>query len=197
MNIIIKSFIGMCATWTLMGCTSMADYQVLLANDGTFAAYDEQFSVNTMDYPVFALAKSESLEAPRYGVNMSHGFAGSLTPAFIPGERWQVTHDINGRYLMYAEAYDHRFCVLHASPPLPPFKKNADSVCTRNLGDLQKIHVYVRRDGSVYGWQFLKNQHLALGTEKKSWMRVENSGDWSGQPWFKCVDRCDKLDNMK
>jgi len=194
---IINTTCMWCFACLLLGCASSTEYGSIIARDGSFSAYDEQFRVDPNDYPVYGLVDGLNRAAPSYGVNQSSGYIGIANPDFLSSDRWLVTHRLGSQYLMYSETYDHRFCVLRASPPLPPFKRNADHSCTENQGNLEKIYLYVRPDGSAYGWQFLRNPHLALFSERKSWFRTESAGDWSGQPWFKCVERCDKLVNMK
>lgn len=65
-------------------------------------------------------------------------------------------------------------------------------------GASSNIYMYINRDGEAYGFKFLRNpKRWLFPSDKVSWFRVRNYGNWSGQPWFECVDRCEKLDNMK
>lgn len=189
MNIFAKALVTLCGSAALVGCVSMADYQVALASDGSFAAFDKQFSVNPLDYPVFMLVSDHPRQDPEVGA-----YKGPLewTTDILPSDRWEITRLVNGRYLAYSREYGVRYCKRQMT-----MRKSLIPRCDT---DGQKyadyyIYAYIRRDGSVYGWQYAHNRDRALF--EKTWFKVSNKGDWSGQPWFKCVDRCGKLSNMK
>lgn len=197
MNTFVKTLTTLCGAWILTGCVSMADYQVALANDGSFAAYDKQFVVDPMDYPVYALNGSESKQHPEVGP-----YKGSRewTTDILPSDRWEITRLVHGRYLAYSEAYGERYCKQQLSARKGIIlKSDVTSKCddpdkARNYVD-SYFYLYMRGDGVVYGWQQVRNNKRA--PFEKTWFEVSNKGDWSVQPWFKCVDRCDKLGNMK
>lgn len=159
-----------------------------------------------MEYPVFAL-KADRV-GPRSGVNSVSGFKGSEKPDILRTYRWQVTHVFDGKYLIYSEEYDQQSCLINESVRLGRSAEFVQKMCDPHLeqsmfslqgkGADYRYNIYLKPDGTAYGWQYLKNpKRLMLESDKVSWFRVDDSGDWSGQPWFECVERCDKLANMQ
>jgi hypothetical protein len=182
----IKSLISLGAALALAGCVSMADYNVAIANDGSFAAFDKQFAVNPLDYPVFALVGDKPKQDPEIAArNQPREWSDDI----LPSDRWEITRLVNGKYLAYSISYGYRFCKRQVHGWIYDCDLNG-----RMDGDYYK-YLYVNRDGVVQGWQYIRNNKMAPSA--KTWFKVSDKGDWSGQPWFKCVDRCDKLVNMK
>jgi hypothetical protein len=196
MNTIIKNFIGLCATGALVGCVSMADYNVAIANDGSFAAFDKQFAVNPLDYPVFALARDQPKQDPEVGLYKGPS---EWTTDILPSDRWEITHMVHGQYLAYSETYGLRYCKRQLSGRRSFFVKDFTNKCDDGGKGQQYVdsykYLYVNHDGFILGWQYIRNNERA--PFEKTWFKLSNKGDWSGQPWFKCVDRCDRLGNMK
>ncbi|MBM7123793.1 hypothetical protein ACFFJT_20815 [Dyella flava] len=182
------------AVLSLPGCVSLADYQVAMANDGSFAAYDRQFIVDPMSYPVFALAGNGPIKNPDFKEGGSQ-WKGDESPDILPTDRWEITRVVNGNYLAYSFEYDERFCRRQLLMDRKWLAKTCNKNHEMNTHVNEYAYLYIRRDGVVYGWQYINNNKRM--PFEKTWFNVMNKGDWSGQPWFKCVERCDKLVNMK
>jgi hypothetical protein len=179
------------ASIALIGCAhnSMADYASAIAKDGSFAAYDKEFAVNPQDYPAFALAGDSSRQDPEVGVYRGQS---EWTTDILPSDRWEITRLVHGRFLAYSNTYGYRFCKRQLSSGGGLLNKcNLEG----RMDASEYMYIYIRVDGSVYGWQQVMNNKKALF--EKTLFQVKSRGDWSGQPWFKCVERCDKLVNMK
>ncbi len=191
MNIKIKFSATFIAYAALAGCTSMAEYDAVIAKDGSFAADDRQFAVDSLNYPVFALNSNEPKQDPEVGA-----YKGPLTMTtdILPSDRWVIKRIVHGRYLAYSDSYGVRYCKQQLSD------RRSQSFINRCDTDGQKyadffVYVYLKRDGTVDGWQYVNNPSRRLF--EKTWFKVGSKGDWSaGQPWFKCVERCDKISNM-
>ena len=175
------------------GCVSESAYYAYEAGAESFVMHDKHLRVDPLDYPVFAmqedrpapvdLESSAAMQAGRY-----------RHPALLKKYKWQITHAFNGHYLAYSKEYDYQYCVAHKTLNKSPHERCADNY----PGASSHIYLYINRDGEAYGFQFLKNQKRALfASDKVSWFRIRDYGDWSGQPWFECVERCEKLGNMK
>jgi hypothetical protein len=191
MNIRIRFGATLLVIITLAGCTSMAEYDASIAKDGSFAADDRQFAVNPLDYPVFALKSSDPKQHPEVGTYQGPT---EMTTDILPSDRWEITRLVYGRYLAYSVAYGVRYCKAQLSD------RKFQSLVDRCSADGQKyasfyIYFYIQSNGSLYGWQQVNNQDRA--PFEKTWFKVRDKGDWSGQPWFKCIERCDKQVNMK
>ena len=74
-------------------------------------------------------------------------------------------------------------------------EKKCDKADGRNSYMDQFAYLYMRQDGSTDGWQFVNNNKRM--PFEKTWFKVRSKGRWTGQPWFKCIERCEKLVNMK
>lgn len=196
----------------LAGCVPGAAYHAYEAGGDSFSLNDKYLRVDPLDYPVFAMRQGR--DAPE-NPDSSMTKMGEKRPLLKTSDRWEITHAFNGKYLAYSKAYDVEYCVFKvsrsginfgqrvaASPDLPPTpKKNmkiAEDLCgPKGNGDSSNIYIYLRSSGEAYGWQFLRNpKRWLFASDKVSWFRVVDYGDWSGQPWFECVERCEKLVNM-
>lgn len=188
------------------GCVPGSAYYAAESGIKSFSANDKYLMVNSLDYPIFAV--KEDREGPRSGVNPVSGFKGTEKPGLLAVYKWQVTHAFNGKYLIYSEDFDRQSCLINASVRFRRSEEQVQEMCDLHLpesffslqgkGADYRYHIYLKPDGTAYGWQYLKNpKRLILESDKVSWFRVDDSGDWSGQPWFECVERCDKLKNMQ
>ncbi|MFC3607494.1 hypothetical protein [Stutzerimonas tarimensis] len=196
----------------VMGCVPEAAYHVYETERDSFALNDKYLRVDPLDYPVFAIRQER--DAPM-DPDSSMAKVGEKRPPLKPSDRWEITHAFNGKYLAYSKDYDFEYCVYIKSrtlislaqrnaawPDLPPTSKKdlqaAERLCgPKGNGERSNMYIYLRPNGEAYGWQPLRNpkRHL-FASDKVSWFREVGSGDWSGQPWFECVDRCEKLVNM-
>lgn len=177
----------------MQGCVSEYAYYAHEAGDGSFVMHDKHLRVDPLEYPVFAMREDRSAPVDlEFSAAMKAGRY--RHPAFLKEYKWQVTHAFNGRYLAYSKEYDYQYCVAHTL-----LNRGSKKLCADNQpGASSHIYLYINREGEAYGFQFLKNQKRALfASDKVSWFRIRDYGDWSGQPWFECVERCDKLVNMK
>jgi len=192
MNIQMKLGAALLVIITLAGCahSSMADYAAAIAKDGSFAADDAQFAVNSEDYPVFALISGVPKQDPEVGA-----YKGPLewTTDILPSDRWEIMRSVSGRFLAYSDTYGKRYCKEQLSSRGKMFANKCDSG-GQKYADFY-VYLYLSGDGVAYGWQFVNNK--TRSPFEKTLFRVRPKGDWSGQPWFKCVERCDKLVNMK
>jgi hypothetical protein len=188
------------------GCVPEAAYHAYEAGGDSFALNDKYLRVNPQDYPVFAVKVDHS--APRHNVNSATGFKGGQEPELLRNYQWQVTHAFDGKYLIYSEEFDRHSCLINPDVRRDQSEQQVQEACNihleekifsrRGKGAYYRVHIYLKSDGTAYGWQYLKNpKRLILESDKVSWFRIEDSGDWSGQPWFECVERCDKLVNMQ
>jgi len=171
---------------TSAGCTSVAEYNVAIARDGSFAADDRQFAVDPIDYPVFELNSNNPKQDPEVG---AYRGPPEMTTDILPNDRWEIIRLVYGKYIAHSATYDLRNCNEQLSGWINKCELNG------RLDAPFRKYIYIDRDGSVYGWQFVNNQKMA--PFEKTWFKVRNKGDWSGQPWFKCIERCDKRVNMK
>lgn len=200
--------------WLLLlgGCVPEAAYYAHEAGGDSFSMNDKYLRVNPLDYPVFAMRQER--DGP-INPNSHRGKWGEKKPLLLTSYRWEVTHAFNGKYLVYSKEYDYEYCFYSVSrsgisfaarnaawPDQVPTPekgiKQAEKLCgEKGNGESFNIYVYVYSSGEAYGWQFLRNPKRWLFTsDKVSWFRVVDDGDWSGQPWFECVERCEKLVNM-
>lgn len=173
----------------LSGCSSITDYNTAVI--GGFSAKDDIFRVNSDDYPVFASKRDR--EAPKANVIPALEQDGSEKPIIYKKYRWYVTHNVNGRYLIGSPEYDKAEC-RHDLEEHPSLDRELCGPEGEGPDHLPRI--YLNKDGSVYAWEFVKDQENWHWPHKETWFRMDNTGDWSGQPWFECIARCDKLDNM-
>ncbi|MFK2902211.1 hypothetical protein ISP15_17930 [Dyella jejuensis] len=178
----------------LCGCVSMADYKVAMDNDGSFAAYDNQFAVDSMNYPVFALASNVRKRNPR-PPNVGPKWADDESTDFFPSDHWEIAKVVGDRYLAYSFQYNERYCRQQLAMNRKWMYKTCDESHEMNKYVDQYAYLYIRRDGSAYGWQYVNNNKKM--PFEKTFFKVGFDGDWKGQPWFKCIKRCDKLMNMK
>jgi len=177
---------------SLLGCAhnSMADYASAIAKDGSFAADDALFSVNEKDYPVFALIGDTPKQDPEAGAYKGQP---EWTTDILPSDRWKITRVVRGQYLAYSVTYEMRFCKRQLGSRSKTFANRCEGSGQKYANEYK--YIYIRQDGGVYAWQFVNNKDRA--PFEKTLFRVKQRGDWSGQPWFKCIERCDKLVNMK
>ncbi len=179
----------------IAGCMPHAAYrayQERKEGNEAFAINDNYLRVDPERYPVFSVA--ENREAPRSSVNPDTGYEGSRNPDFSVEHNWEVTHAFSGRFLIHSEGYESDSCWLRSGDD----RRRQENCREEGKGHSFNIYVYVRPTGEAYGWQYMANQERRfLDSDKVSLFRIDDSGDWSGQPWFECVDRCDKLERMK
>ncbi|MCE8021839.1 hypothetical protein HOP51_17210 [Halomonas sp. MCCC 1A11036] len=179
----------------LSGCVPHAAYrahQDHIEGREVFVMNDNYLRVPSESYPIFSVV--EDREAPRSIV--SNGWEGLFMPAMNSYYRWEVSHAFNGRFLLYSEEYDGVHCIERLGRNTRHSRKENCEIGAK--GAPNKIYVYARPSGEAYGWQYLRNQDwYVLQSDKISRFRIDDSGDWSGQPWFECVARCDKLERMK
>lgn len=164
----------------ILGCVPETAYYAYEYGEDAFSALDTQFRVNSLDYPVFHSKADRSSPQP------------DKQPEIYKKYKWEVTHKVNGKYLIYSNDYDYSYCLM-----LNKRWKKSINNCEKN-GNSINLYMYLDFNGIAYGWQPLRNpkRHL-FKSDKFSLFKIYNSGDWSGQPWFECVERCDKLINMK
>jgi len=183
---------GLLSVLVMQGCVPEAAYYTHEVGGDSFALNDKYLRVDPLDYPVFSIREdrkapvdmdSKAMKAGRY-----------RHPELLKKYKWEITHSFNGRYLAYSKEYDYQYCSAHNL-----LNKKSPKRCADNYpGASNNIYVYIRSSGEVYGFQFLRNpKRWLFPSDKVSWFRVINYGDWSDQPWFECVERCDKLVNMK
>ena len=175
------------------------------ADGGDFVMNDKDLKVNPLNYPVFSVKTSRV--APRANVNPTIGFKGGREPDLLSDYRWQVSHAFAGKYLIYSEEYDRQSCLADAEVRGDRSEAHVQEICNtqlegsfnsqRGLGAEYRAHIYLKLDGTAYGWQFLHSKKRNPYFFQETLFRIEDSGDWSGQPWFECVERCDKLVNMQ
>lgn len=192
MNIRIRFGAVLLATITLAGCTSMAEYDAAIAKDGSFAADDRQFAVDPLNYPVFVLNSNNPKQDPEVG---AYKGPPEMTTDILPSDRWEITRLVHGKYLAYSVAYGVRYCKRQLSDRRSESFVNKCNTNGQKYADFY-IYIYLQRSGAVEGWQFVNNPSRRLF--EKTWFKARAKGDWSsGQPWFKCIARCDKISNMK
>lgn len=135
------------------------------------------------------------MSAPRSNVGLSviPDSPGSENPPLREEYEWLVTHAFNGRFLIFSEDYDRDNCLFTAGD-----NERCIGYCQEGgRGHVSRRHVYIRPSGEVYGWQYITNPRWhGLRSGEISHFRIDDTGDWSDQPWFECVARCDKLERM-
>ena len=201
-----KAFVSVLAL-LFSGCVPESAYLAQQAGGDSFYVNDKYLMVNSLDYPVFAI--KEDRVAPKFGVNPVNGFPGLERVDLLTRYRWQVSHAFDGKYLIYSEEYDQQSCLSSVSVRHGRSEDLVQRICNPQLastlftglqgkGGDYRPHIYLKPNGTAYGWQSLKNpKRLMLESDEVSWFRIDATGDWSGQPWFECVARCDKLVNMQ
>ena len=184
--------LGIIMMTILSGCPTMADYGAATSGDRRdFVAPHEQFQVNPMDYPVFAVKQDR--EAPRSNVNYPRN-DGRKMPPLKKSYRWRVTHKVHGEYLVGSEKFDQAWCRQTKDGQDHPEHCEPGGIGAEYLE-----RIYIHPDGSAYAYGYLKNtpRWPHWFGKDETWFRHDDTGDWSGQPWFECVARCDKLKNMR
>ena len=176
----------------MQGCVPEAAYYAHEAGGDSFSLNDKYLRVDPLDYPVFAMKEDRKAPVNLNSLAMRQGRY--RHPEILTQYRWKITHAYNGRYLAYSKEYDYEYCKARII-----LNKGSPSICRNNkVGSYNNIYVYLKRNGEAYGFQFLKNpKRWLFPSGKVSFFDVRDYGDWSGQPWFECVERCDKLVNMK
>lgn len=181
----------------LTGCVPQSAYHAYEVGGDSFALHDSYLRVDPLEYPVFSAIKNIKGPTPK-----SIEERGGHYPDVLKEYKWEVSHAFNGKYLIYSEEYSLRFCLF-----IERKTNYASEICEsqessfwggpKGKGPRSNIHIYMHADGSAYGFQFIRNpRRWMLKSDKISFFRVADEGDWSGQPWFECVERCDKLVNM-
>lgn|GEM_PF-5447629 len=193
--IIIKNTLkisGLLLVLVMQGCVPSAAYYAHEAGGESFSLHDKHLRVDPLDYPVFAIKEDRKAPVNLNSLAMRQGRY--RHPEFLTQYRWQITHAFNGRYLAYSKEYDYEFCKAHMT-----LNRNSPDICEANkAGVSNNIYVYLKKNGEAYGYQFLRNpKRWLFPSDKVSFFDVKDYGDWSGQPWFECVERCDKLVNMQ
>ncbi|WP_150123473.1 hypothetical protein [Halotalea alkalilenta] len=177
----------------LGGCVSYERY-ISAGTEDNFAADDNIFRVDPNDYPVFAV--NRDMEAPLANVIPPLGNGVEMMP-LKKAYRWEVMHVVKGRYLIGSRDYDVVRCMIESNAaPKRIRSKDCDPFNPKAKGGRYFVRIYLNPNGHAYGWEFLKNQIRWFGGEKVTGFRLDNTGDWSGQPWFECIERCEKLANM-
>ncbi|WP_155834255.1 hypothetical protein [Halotalea alkalilenta] len=177
----------------LSGCASYENY-ISAGTEDNFVADDNIFRVDPNDYPVFAV--KQNLEAPWIFV-IPPISKGVQKPPLEKTYRWEVTHVVKGRYLIGSNEYDYVDCKWYADRPGNNVStRDCDFPSAKARGSQYFSRIYINPNGHGYGWESIKNQERWFGRAKLTKFLLDNTGDWSGQPWFECIERCDKLANM-
>ncbi len=162
--------------------------------EDNFVADDNIFRADPDDYPVFAV--KQDMDAPLGNVipPLSDGME---RPALKRDYRWEVTHVVKGRYLIGSQEYDAERCMIEFYADSKRIRRgDCDSLNPKAKGGSYVLRIYINPDNHAYGWEALKNQRRWFFREKLTRFKLDNTGDWSGQPWFECIERCEKLANM-
>ncbi|WP_139172534.1 hypothetical protein [Onishia taeanensis] len=170
----------------------MADYGAATSGVGSdFVAPHEQFQVNPMSYPAFAVIQDR--EAPLADIHPPWS-PGREMPPLKQSYRWEVSHKVHGEYLIGSQKFDQAWCRQTNDGQDHPEHCEPGGIGAEYL---ERIYIYP--DGSAYAYGYLKNtpRWPHWFGKDETWFRHDDTGDWSGQPWFECVARCDKLDNMR
>lgn len=181
----------------MAGCVPQSAYHAYETGGDSFALHDSYLRVDPLEYPVFSTIKN--IKGPTSRFKQERG---RYHPDILKEYKWEVSHAFNGKYLIYSEEYNVEYCLF-----VEKRTKIASEICEigessfwggyKGEGARYNAHVYMHADGSAYGFQFLRNpRRWILKSDKVSFFRVADEGDWSGQPWFECVERCEKLVNM-
>ncbi|WP_150123475.1 hypothetical protein [Halotalea alkalilenta] len=177
----------------LGGCASYENY-ISAGTEDNFVADDNIFRVDPEDYPVFAVKQDRAAPLANVIPPISDGWE---MPPFKKEYRWEVTHVVKGRYLIGSNGYDYVDCMQYAVTPSKNISiRDCDFSSPKARGRSYFSRIYINPNGQAYGWEFLKNQRRWFFREKLTGFKLDNTGDWSGQPWFECVERCEKLANM-
>lgn len=176
----------------MQGCVPEAAYYTHEVGGDSFALNDKYLRVNSLDYPIFAIKEDRSAPVNPSSRAMRSGWY--RHPDLLKEYKWEITHAFNGRYLAYSKEYDYQYCSAHMI-----LDKNSPKRCADNYpGTSYNIYIYMVSSGEAYGFQFLRNpKRWLFSSDKVSFFDIKDYGDWSDQPWFECVDRCDKIVNMK
>ncbi|WP_148252151.1 hypothetical protein [Aidingimonas lacisalsi] len=193
-----RLLIAVCVFIAFSGCVPHAAYQAYQDQQegkDVFIADDNLLKVFSEEYPVFSSMGSR--EAPRSSVDPDSPYKisrlGLYMPSILEDYEWEITHYFNGRFLMYSDEYAREHCLSRIGSTL----KNIENCKIGAKGPPTESYIYIRPNGEAYGWQHMRNQDwYVLKSDKISRFRIDDSGDWSAQPWFECVARCDKLERM-
>ncbi|WP_148252155.1 hypothetical protein [Aidingimonas lacisalsi] len=183
-NALLKLSISLVAITMLASCMSFSAYQEVEIGNGTFSARPEIFQVDSQGYPVFILK-----EGYRQGPVTS---IGTKMPNIYKEDYWQVTYRLGNRFLVHSSSYSKRNRVMECELY---YGREGESCKKSSEPSEYTPHIYIRSTGHAYGWQHIRYSRNPFG--KKSWFRIDDVGNWSGQPWFECVTRCDKLERMQ
>ena len=177
----------------LGGCASYENYMSVGTEDN-FVADDNIFRVDPNDYPVFVVKQDRAAPLANVIPPISDGWK---MPPFKKEYRWEVTHVVKGRYLIGSQDYDVVRCMIESdAAPKRIRSRDCDPSNPKAKGGEYFIRIYINPNGYAYGWESIKNQRRWFGNGKVTGFRLDNTGEWSGQPWFECVERCEKLANM-
>lgn len=193
--IIIKNTLkisGVLSVLVMQGCVSEAAYYAHEAGGESFSLNDKYLRVDPLNYPIFAM--KEDREAPVNLNSLAMRQGRYRHPDLLEKYKWEITHTFNSHYLAYSKSYDYQYCSAHMI-----LNRSSPNICEDSkAGASNNIYVYLKKNGEAYGFQFLRNaKRWLFPSDKVSFFDVKDYGDWSGQPWFECVERCDKLVNMK
>lgn len=193
--IIIKNTLkisGVLSVLVMQGCLSEAAYYAHEAGGESFSLNDKYLRVDPLNYPIFAM--KEDREAPVNLNSLAMRQGRYRHPDLLEKYKWEITHTFNSHYLAYSKSYDYQYCSAHMI-----LNRSSPNICEDSkAGASKNIYVYLKKNGEAYGFQFLRNaKRWLFPSDKVSFFDVKDYGDWSGQPWFECVERCDKLVNMK
>ena len=193
--IIIKNTLkisGFLSVLVMQGCVPQAAYHAHEIGGDSFSLNDKYLRVDPLEYPVFAMRMDRAAPINLNSLAMMQGRY--RHPDLLKKYKWEITHAFNGRYLAYSKYYDYEYCSAHMV-----LNRSSPDICENNkAGASSNIYIYLNRNGEAYGFQFLRNpKRWLFSSDKVSLFDIKDYGDWSSQPWFECVERCDKIINMK
>lgn len=191
-NALSKLAINLSTVFMLASCVPFSSYQAAEVGNGTFSALPERFQVNSDDYPLFRLI-GEYREGPV--LNAYNGSKGTPSPTIKREDLWYVSHRLGNRFLIDSERFAERDKQLRCDSYEGRTSKKAQEQCRQREQSDFLLLIYLRSSSEAYGWQHVKNYERDM--DKTAWFRIDDTGDWSGQPWFECVARCDKLERMQ
>ncbi|MDR5906961.1 hypothetical protein [Franzmannia qiaohouensis] len=188
---LLKLVISLSVAMGLAACVPFSVYQVAQFGQGTFSARPDRFLVDPENYPKFKLV-GESREGPVMG---GYNSLGHSSPALEEDDAWFVRYRIGNRFLMDSVDFSERHKQMRCDTYIGRTSQRTIDRCRqRDEGDFL-LMMYVKSSGEAYGWQHIKNYERSV--DKTSFFHIDDTGDWSGQPWFECVARCDKLERMQ
>lgn len=125
---IIKISLIFIITELITGC--IPDTAYYADHGDSFVALDTQFRVNSLNYPIFR-AKEK--------YNFSKEILEGKYPSISPEHIWLVTHEVNGRYLIYSEEYDREHCIFNRK-----LSEKSEEICQPGQnGESSNIYIYI------------------------------------------------------